>query len=279
MRRSRRLVSLLALLTAFTFVAAACGDDSGSSSATTGGGAATTGGGAATTGGGAATTGASGEALPACGGTKDVKGSADNTLETRTLTQASGVNNKIGMMYDITGRGDQSFNDSAGAGLDKAKADFGIAATESTPTGDADRADRLNLLASSGNGLIIGVGFLWGDAITAGAKANPGIDFGIIDSVVDAPNVVSMTFAEEQGSFLVGAAAAMKSKTGHIGFIGGVENDLIKKFEAGYTAGAKQINPDITVDVKYISQPPRLQRLQRPGEGQGDRRGHVRGWR
>ncbi len=92
-------MSLLALLTAFTFVAAACGDDSGSSSATTGGGA-------ATTGGGAATTGASGEALPACGGTKDVKGSADNTLETRTVTQASGVNNKIGLMYDITGRGD-----------------------------------------------------------------------------------------------------------------------------------------------------------------------------
>jgi basic membrane protein A and related proteins len=266
-RRSRRLVSLLALLTAFTFVAAACGDDSGSSSATTGGGAATTGGGAATTGGGAATTGASGEALPACGGTKDVKGSADNTLETRTLTQASGVNNKIGMMYDITGRGDQSFNDSAGAGLDKAKADFGIAATESTPTGDADRADRLNLLASAGNGLIIGVGFLWGDAITAGAKANAGIDFGIIDSVVDAPNVVSMTFAEEQGSFLVGAAAAMKSKTGHIGFIGGVENDLIKKFEAGYTAGAKQINPDITVDVKYISQPPDFSGFNDPAKG------------
>ena len=270
MRKSRRLVSLLALLTAFTFVAAACGDDSGSSSATTGGGAATTGGGAATTGGGAATTGASGEALPACGGTKDVKGSADNTLETRTLTQASGVNNKIGMMYDITGRGDQSFNDSAGAGLDKAKADFGIAATESTPTGDADRADRLNLLASSGNGLIIGVGFLWGDAITAGAKANPDIDFGIIDSVVDADaqrERRSMTFAEEQGSFLVGAAAAMKSKTGHIGFIGGVENDLIKKFEAGYTAGAKQINPDITVDVKYISQPPDFSGFNDPAKG------------
>jgi basic membrane protein A and related proteins len=266
-RNSRRLVSLLALLTAFTFVAAACGDDSGSSSATTGGGAATTGGGAATTGGGAATTGAGGEALPACGGTKDVKGSADNSIETRTLTQASGVNNKVGMMYDITGRGDQSFNDSAGAGLDKAKAEFGIAATESTPTGDADRADRLNLLASSGNGLIIAVGFLWADAVTAGATANPNINFGIIDSVVDAPNVVSMTFAEEQGSFLVGAAAAMKSTTGHIGFIGGVENDLIKKFEAGYTAGAKQVNPDIKVDVKYISQPPDFSGFNDPAKG------------
>ncbi len=76
-----------------------------------------------------------------------------------------------------------------------------------------------------------------------------------------------MTFAEEQGSFLVGAAAAMKSKTGHIGFIGGVENDLIKKFEAGYTAGAKQINPDITVDVKYISQPPDFSGFNDPAKG------------
>ena len=254
MRRPRRVVGLLALLTAFTFVAAACGDDSGSSSsATSGGGAATSAGGAATTAsGGAATTAAGGEAAAACGGTKD-KSATDVTIKSRTLTQASGVNNKVGLMYDVTGRGDLSFNDSAGAGLDQAKKDFGIAATESTPTGDADRADRLNLLASAGNGLIIGVGFLWGDAITAGAKANPNIDFGIIDSVVDAPNAVSMTFAEEQGSFLVGAAAAMKSKTGHIGFIGGVDEALIHKFEAGYTAGAKQVNPDITVDVKYIS--------------------------
>ncbi len=76
-----------------------------------------------------------------------------------------------------------------------------------------------------------------------------------------------MTFAEEQGSFLVGAAAAMKSKTGHIGFIGGVENDLIKKFEAGYTAGAKQVNPDITVDVKYISQPPDFSGFNDPAKG------------
>ena len=268
MRRSRRLVSLLTLLTAFTFVAAACGDDSGSSSATTGGGAATTGGGAATTAGGAATTGASGEALPACGGTKDVKGSADNTLETRTLTQASGVNNKIGMMYDITGRGDKSFNDSAGAGLDKAKADFGIAATESTPTGDADRATaspcwRARATASSSA------------SASSGATRSPPVANGEHRASTSPsstrsstlPTCVSMTFAEEQGSFLVGAAAAMKSKTGNIGFIGGVENDLIKKFEAGYTAGAKQINPDITVDVKYISQPPDFTGFNDPAKG------------
>ena len=102
MRRSRRLVGLLTLLTAFTFVAAACGDDSGSSSATTGGGAATT----ALRRCGAATTGASGEALPACGGTSDVPGSGDYTIATREVTQPDGTNDKIGLMYDVTGRGD-----------------------------------------------------------------------------------------------------------------------------------------------------------------------------
>ena len=251
MRRTRRVVGLLAVLTAFTFVAAACGDDSDSdaSSATTGG-ADTTEGGAATTGGG------EGEALPACGGTSDIPGSADNTLQTVEVTEAAGVNKNVGLMFDITGRGDQSFNDSAAAGLDKAQADYGIGVSESTPTGDADRAERMNLLIDQGNGLIIGVGFLWGDAITAGAAAAPDTQFAIVDSVVEAPNATSLVFAEEQGSFLVGAAAAMKSQTGKIGFIGGVENELIQKFEAGYVAGAKQVNPDIEVEVSYISQPP-----------------------
>ena len=85
---------------------------------------------------------------------------------------------------------------------------------------------------------------------------NPDTHFAIVDSVVDKPNVASLTFAEEQGSYLVGAIAALQSKTGKIGFIGGVETDLIKKFEAGYVEGAKKINPDIEYEIKYISQPP-----------------------
>ena len=115
--------------------------------------------------------------------------------------------------------------------------------------------------------------------MTAGRPANPNIQFGIVDSVVDQPNVASLTFAEEQGSFLVGAAAAPKSKTGHIGFIGGVENDLIKKFEAGYVAGAKEVNPDITVDVKYISQPPDFSGFNDPAKGKEIAAAHVRGRR
>jgi basic membrane protein A len=176
-------------------------------------------------------------------------------------------NMNVGLLYDITGRGDRSFNDAAAAGLDQAVEEFGVVPSESTPTGDGDRAERLNGLVDQGNGLIIGVGFLWGDAITAGAEANPDIMFGIVDSVVDLPNVASITFAEHEGSFLVGAAAALKSQTGTIGFIGGVENELIQKFEAGYVAGATAVNPDIEILINYITQPPDFTGFNDPARG------------
>ena len=99
------------------------------------------------------------------------------------------------------------------------------------------------------------------------AEANPDTSFAIIDSVVDLPNVASLVFAENEGSFLVGAAAALKSQTGTIGFIGGVENDLIKKFEAGYVAGAQAVNPDIEVLANYISQPPDFSGFNDPAKG------------
>jgi basic membrane protein A and related proteins len=162
---------------------------------------------------------------------------------------------KVGLLYDVTGRGDNSFNDAAAAGADLAVCDYGIQLTESTPTGDADRQQRIDLLSTQDQ-LVLAVGFLWGDAVSVAATANTAVSYGIVDSVVDKPNVASMTFAEEQGSYLVGVGAAKMSKKGSIGFIGGVENDLIKKFEAGFTAGAKSVNPDIKVAVKYITQPP-----------------------
>ena len=105
------------------------------------------------------------------------------------------------------------------------------------------------------------------DAITEAAANNPDTTFAIVDSVVEADNVASLVFAEEQGSFLVGAAAALKTQTGTIGFIGGVENDLIKKFEAGYAAGAQAVNPDIEILVNYISQPPDFSGFSDPARG------------
>jgi basic membrane protein A len=174
-------------------------------------------------------------------------------------------------VYDIGGRGDLSFNDSAAAGLDQAVQEFGVQAQELEPNqGGTNRAELLDLLASQGTNVIIGVGFLFAETVCAAGNKFADVNFGDIDGFINKDtanckgahdltaedNVASLLFAEEQGSFLVGAAAALKSTTGHVGFIGGVDIDLIHKFEAGFVAGAKQINPDITVDIKYITQPP-----------------------
>jgi basic membrane protein A len=157
-----------------------------------------------------------------------------------------------GVAFDTGGRGDGTFNDSAAAGADKAKTDLGIEVKELEANVDEDRKANLELLVNDGAKVIVGVGFMFTDPMTEIAKANPEVTFGIVDSVVDAPNVKSLVFAEEQGSFLVGAAAALKCGCDKIGFIGGQEIDLIKKFEAGYIAGAKAINANITVESKYL---------------------------
>ncbi|TVR26591.1 MAG: BMP family ABC transporter substrate-binding protein [Ilumatobacter sp.] len=191
----------------------------------------------------------------------------DMTDEDMTDEMVDGSDLSVGLLFDITGRGDRSFNDAAAAGLDQATAELGITGNESTPTGDGDRAERLQGLIDQGNELIIGVGFLWGDAITAGAEANPDTNFAIIDSVIELDNVASLVFAEQEGSFLVGAAAALKSQTGTVGFIGGVENDLIKRFEAGFAAGAEAVNPDIEILASYITQPPDFTGFADPARG------------
>ncbi len=174
---------------------------------------------------------------------------------------------KVGMAFDVTGRGDKSFNDAAGAALDRAVDELGIEFTESTPTGDGDRTERVQGLVDDGAGLVQGNGFLFFDTITALSAENPDTSFTIVDSVVEADNVASLVFAEEEGSYLVGAAAALKSETGTIGFIGGVENDLIMKFEAGYAAGAQAVNPDIEIEVNYITQPPDFNGFNDPARG------------
>jgi basic membrane protein A len=166
------------------------------------------------------------------------------------------------MAYDVGGRGDQSFNDSAAAGLDKAKAEFGLETKEAAATnGEAEsaRAERLQQLIDAGYTNIVAVGFAYATAVGKVAKENPDVKFAIVDDASEAStgaNIMNITFAENEGSFLVGAAAALKTKTGTIGFIGGVETDLIKKFAAGYVAGAKAAKPDIKVVSKYLTQPP-----------------------
>ncbi len=164
----------------------------------------------------------------------------------------------VALMFDVTGRGDKSFNDAAAAGLDQAVAEFGdaLVATESPPQSADDRAERVDAAAEAGNQLVIATGFLWLDTITQASAAYPETHFLLIDSIVEADNVHNILFAEEQGSFLVGAAAALQSESGQLGFVGGIPNALIKKFEAGFVAGAECVNPDAEVFVEYISDDP-----------------------
>ena len=174
-----------------------------------------------------------------------------------SATAASKV--KVGLAYDIGGRGDKSFNDSAAAGLDAAKKKFGVTAKEITVTtgSDSEREDKLRLLAKSGYNPIIAVGFLYAGPIKAVASDYPNVQFGIIDDAsVDLLNVASLVFAEEQGSYLAGVAAALGSKSGKIGYIGGVRTPLLQKFEAGFVAGVKATKKSATVDAKYVTEFP-----------------------
>ncbi len=207
-------------------------------------------------------------ALTACGGSSS--GGATTTAS-GSAGASSGAALKVGLAYDIGGRGDKSFNDAAAAGLDKAKSELGVDVKELSATQgetDADKEARLTLLAQAGYDPVIAVGFLYATALKNVAAKFPDTQFGIIDSTVEgATNVTGLTFAEHEGSFLVGAAAALKSKTNNIGFIGGCLIPLIQKFEAGYTAGAKAVTSDIKIQVKYLSNPPDCKGFNDPAAG------------
>ncbi|MGY2080159.1 BMP family lipoprotein [Modestobacter sp. SYSU DS0657] len=172
-------------------------------------------------------------------------------------TGGGGEDLMIGLAYDTGGRGDRSFNDSAYAGVEAAIEELGGEVEEFSPNDDgSDRAEGMAQLAEQGFDPVIGVGFAYGEIIGDIAAEYPDTTFAVVDSSVadlGADNLTGLLFAEEQGSFLAGAAAALKSETGHIGFVGGVENPLIQKFEAGYVAGARAVAPDIIIDTQYIS--------------------------
>lgn len=189
-------------------------------------------------------------ALTACGGS-DSGGDA---------TSGEGSDVKACLAYDVGGRGDQSFNDSAAKGLDQAKEELGVEVEEveaSQGENDAAREDRLNQLVDAGCTNIIGVGYIYAKAIGGAAKDNPDVSFAIIDDASadsEGKNVAQLVFAEHEGSFLVGAAAALKSKSGKVGFIGGTDVPLINKFEAGFKAGAQAVDPKIDIQTKYLAE-------------------------
>ena len=217
---------MLVLIGVLSIVAAACGDDGGDETGGTGG----------------------------TGGTGAAECNADI---------------QVGMAFDIGGLGDKSFNDSANAGLQQAIAD-GLVCEENVVTNEAnstgsDRDQNLQALADAGFNLVIGVGFAFSPGVNTIAPDYPDQSFMIVDGYAtcgtacgltnDAeaiPNVADYTFKEQEGSFLVGAAAVLKCQCKTIGFLGGQTGPLIEKFQAGYEAGAAQIDPEVEVLVEYI---------------------------
>lgn len=162
---------------------------------------------------------------------------------------------KVGLMFDVGGKGDGSFNDSSYRGIEWAAKDFGIEHLEVEPGPDADREAGIRMLASQGFDMIIAVGFLNADPVKAVAKDFPKIKFAVIDGVVEGmPNVASLVFKEQDGSFLVGIIAGMKAKAdgkNTVGFVGGMDIPLIHRFEAGYKAGIAYVYPECKVLSDY----------------------------
>src|SRR5512141_616430 len=182
---------------------------------------------------------------------------------------------RVGIVLDVGGRGDKSFNDGAYAGADSAVHTIGANVRFIEPGEGSDREAGLRLLAAEKMDLVIGVGFIFSDDITNLAKEYPTIPFACVDyalavdkngNVIQPPlNVAALKFREEEGSFLVGALAALVGKSKKVGFVGGMDIPLIHKFEAGYRAGVKHVCPDCEVIAQYAGVTPDA--FKNPGKG------------
>nr|WP_315847966.1 BMP family ABC transporter substrate-binding protein [uncultured Rhodoferax sp.] len=147
------------------------------------------------------------------------------------------------VVFDMGGKFDKSFNEAAYTGIEKWKKETGKKYLSFEITNESQREQAIRRMAERGASPIIGIGFGQASSIEKVAKEFPKLQFAIIDMVVDLPNVQSVVFKEQEGSFLVGAMAAMASKTGKVGFVGGMDIPLIRKFECGYKQGAMYANP------------------------------------
>lgn len=168
---------------------------------------------------------------------------------------------RVGVVFDVGGRGDKSFNDSAYEGLERAIKELPIEGRFLEPGEGADREAALRLLAAQGYDLVVSVGFIFSDDLRGVAADYPNLHFAGIDyalavddkgkPIPPPANISALKFREDEGSYLAGALAAIQSKTGKVGFVGGMNIPLIKRFESGFDAGAKRINPAIQVTSNY----------------------------
>jgi basic membrane protein A len=171
---------------------------------------------------------------------------------------------RIGLVFDVGGRGDKSFNDAAHLGLERAARELGVMAQYLEPGDGSDRESGIRLLAAEGFDLVIGIGFMFSDDMFAVATEYPRTRFACVDYakfgpqgfVVPPPNMVALKFREEEGSFLVGALAALSAKSGTVGFVGGMDIPLIRRFEAGYRAGVAHVCPSCRVLAAFAGVTP-----------------------
>jgi basic membrane protein A len=187
-----------------------------------------------------------------CAKKEDTGGAASDEL----CADKSGAGPKVGLAYDIGGRGDKSFNDLAAAGVKKSLDEMDATCEESEAAldePDSAKEERLRTLAEAGFNPIIGVGFVYTEEVNKVAKEYPNIKFAIVDGFGEGANITNLVFSVEQGSFLVGVAAGLKTKTKKVGFIGGVRGNIIDPFAAGYKAGVAAVDPAITVEMKWLS--------------------------
>ena len=181
----------------------------------------------------------------------------------------------VGIVFDLGGRGDKSFNDGAYIGAERAEKELGVRIRFIEPGEGSDREAGLRLLAAEGMDIVIGVGFIFTDDLTQLAREYPNTNFAGVDysvaqdkdgKVIQPPgNLAALKFREEQGSFLVGAIAALVGKSKKVGFVGGMNFPLIHKFEMGYIAGVKSVCPDCEVLSQYAGVTPEA--FRNPGKG------------
>ena len=177
----------------------------------------------------------------------------------RTEAKRTGCKIKVGIVFDIGGKNDRSFNAAAWVGVQKAEKELDICLYDVEPGNPTSIEPEMRAFAEKNFDLIIGIGFAQGPIMQKVAADFPNIKFAIVDGVIfeadgktPMKNVASLVFREHEGSFLVGMIAAAKSKTGVLGFVGGMDIPLIHKFETGYEEGARSVNPNIKVYDNYV---------------------------
>ena len=158
----------------------------------------------------------------------------------------------VGIVFDLGGKDDRSFNAAAWQGVSRAAKDFPIILRDVEPGDPTSIEPAIRAFAERGYDLIIGIGFSQTQQMEAVANDYPKLEFALVDGLSQQPNIASLIFKEHEGSYLVGMIAAMTSKTGILGFVGGMDIPLIHKFEVGYEEGAKAVNPKIHVIPNYI---------------------------